>query len=214
MKILRYLRRTTSLVLILLLLLTTFSGCVSSPKTFYDYEDQFYAELEKIPKEVEGYALVETGEEQDWASDVLIIGEDEYSFDCHSYANLVIRKNDELFKDVFFFDHTSAIMQKIFSVYDNFDNDLMYKGRGEIIGHRCIDAKLFVLVCTFKGMTMQEPFPNAVKWWPPLLFEYDIDNDVFKYAGFFDMRGESFNIPEFTSDNVRNILKIRLDRTK
>ena len=61
-------KKIIPIFLMVIFIITTFGGCITGPEYFEDYEDEFYAELEKIQKEVEGYALVETNNEQSWTN--------------------------------------------------------------------------------------------------------------------------------------------------
>ena len=190
-------KKIIPILLMVIFIIATFGGCITGPEpnviTFYDYEDQFYAELEKIPKEVEGYALVGTSENQVWEGDILTI-EEEYTFNCYSDGSLHIKKNGELINNVCFNISSTDTIQKIFAVYDEFNHRLRHVGETKIIGYKCLNNKLFVLVNTY-CMSVMEAFDRlSVKWWPPLLFEYDIDSDTFYYVNYLDAKHYDYHI--------------------
>ena len=209
MKILRYLRRTTSLVLILLLLLTTFGGCITvandRPIYFADHEEGFYGELAKISKEVEGYALVETEEKQDWMDRVIT---QKNGKECELFADegLVYIKNDESIGggtmiNVGDYFGKSEALGKIDNIEDRLENNRGWQTFITLHGIKIFNEKVFILAsCSLSFNGFIPPGVKAKSWRAPILFEYNIEQDALRYAGYKEkgIRYSGESIREYT----------------
>ena len=190
-------KKIIPILLMVIFIIATFGGCVEEvePAMWFDeYEDLFFEELAKIPKEVEGYAIVEASEKQKgWEGASIEKNGIEYSFvlkeDMSFTVYIGMYKNNEFFKDIKINDYTkqNKTMQEIWNICSKIG---VNPGRDSAIsmsGIKLFDDKIFIVTTTNYNAQGWQHF-EIKKWWPPLLFVYDIDTDTMQYAGYIDTR--------------------------
>ena len=197
-------KKIIPILLMVIFIITTFGGCFTLPEPkkaeyFADHEDEFYEGLAKIPKEVEGYALVDSGEVQIWEDDVTIKKDGEDAVLIYKDEFVYIRKSNDDNGWLFRTDEyvaKSATLSSIVNINNAFENGRLWKISITIVGAKNYDEKVFLLAdCILHYDAFVLPGVEANWWFAPILLQFDIKTESLKFAGYFDMRTNKSSKP-------------------